>query len=192
MKESRQHRYRDLVVIDEEGFRANVGIVLGNPDGRVFWGKRVGRDAWQFPQGGIHREETPEEALFRELEEEVGLRAEHVELLGSTRGWLRYRLPERFVRRHRRPVCIGQKQKWFFLVLRAPDTCLRFDTTDRPEFEDWRWVDYWQPVREVVFFKRVVYRKALDEFAPLCPGPGEEAVSLDGTSASARVSRATT
>lgn len=153
-------------MIDEEGFRANVGIVLGNLDGRVFWGKRVGQDAWQFPQGGIRQGETPEQALFRELEEEVGLRAEHVRILGATRGWLRYRLPRRFVRRHRRPVCIGQKQKWFFLALEAPENLVRFDATDKPEFDGWRWVEYWQPVREVVFFKQCVYRRALQELAP--------------------------
>jgi putative (di)nucleoside polyphosphate hydrolase len=152
-------------VIDKEGFRPNVGIVLANADGRVFWGKRIGRDAWQFPQGGIHQDETPEQALFRELEEEIGLRPEHVRVLGCTRGWLRYRLPQRFVRRYRRPVCIGQKQKWFFLTLQAPESCLRFDTTDTPEFEGWRWVDYWQPVREVIFFKQCVYRRALQELA---------------------------
>lgn len=162
-------------MIDEEGFRANVGIVLVNEDGRVFWGKRIGQDAWQFPQGGIREDETPEQALFRELEEEIGLRAEHVNVLGCTAGWLRYRLPQRFVRRYRRPVCIGQKQKWYLLTLQAPEARLCFDTTDKPEFDGWRWVDYWQPVREVVFFKRVVYRKALRELAPLWPGPGERA-----------------
>lgn len=174
-------------MIDQEGFRANVGIVLCNTDGRVFWGKRVGQDAWQFPQGGIRRYETPEQALFRELEEEIGLRAEHVHLLGCTRGWLRYRLPQRFVRRHRRPVCIGQKQKWFFLMLRAPETCLRFDATNKPEFDGWRWVDYWQPVREVVFFKRVVYRKALGELAPLWQDlRAEDAVNGDDAHAGSR------
>lgn len=172
-------------MIDEEGFRANVGIVLVNEDGRVFWGKRIGQDAWQFPQGGIREDETPEQALFRELEEEIGLRAEHVNVLGCTRGWLRYRLPQRFVRRHRRPVCIGQKQKWYLLTLQAPEARLCFDTTDKPEFDGWRWVNYWQPVREVVFFKRVVYRKALRELAPLWPGSDEEAAG-DAYAAAAR------
>lgn len=180
-------------MIDEEGFRANVGIVLGNADGRVFWGKRVGQDAWQFPQGGIRRDETPEQALFRELEEEIGLRPEHVRVLGSTRGWLRYRLPRRFVRRHRRPVCIGQKQKWFFLALSAPDSLVRFDVTDQPEFDGWRWVDYWQPVREVVFFKQCVYRRALDELASLREALREGTVSGDDAPAGdAGASRAAT
>jgi len=154
-------------VIDSDGFRPNVGIVLTNESGYVFLAKRVGQDAWQFPQGGIRRDESPEQALFRELEEEVGLRPEHVRLVGGTHQWLRYRLPRRFRRRNSRPVCIGQKQKWFMLELVADESCLRFDLSDKPEFDGYRWVDYWRPVDEVVFFKRDVYRRALRELASL-------------------------
>lgn len=155
------------IVIDRDGYRPNVGIVLTNARGQVLWAKRIGQDAWQFPQGGVRGGESAEQALFRELEEEVGLRAEHVEVVGCTRNWLRYRLPRRYVRRNRHPLCIGQKQKWFLLRLAAPESCVRFDATDQPEFDGWRWVDYWQPVNEVVFFKRDVYRRALDELAAL-------------------------
>lgn len=155
------------IVIDRDGYRPNVGIVLTNAHGQVLWAKRIGQDAWQFPQGGVRGGESAEQALFRELEEEVGLRAEHVEVVGCTRNWLRYRLPRRYVRRNRHPLCIGQKQKWFLLRLAAPESCVRFDATDQPEFDGWRWVDYWQPVNEVVFFKRDVYRRALDELAAL-------------------------
>lgn len=154
-------------MIDSQGFRANVGIILTHADGRVLWAKRIGQDAWQFPQGGVRAGESAEQALYRELEEEVGLRPEHVEVVGCTRGWLRYRLPRRYVRRHSQPVCIGQKQKWYLLHLHAPETCVRFDRSDQPEFDGWRWVDYWHPVDQVVFFKREVYRRALDELAPL-------------------------
>ena len=81
-------------VIDEAGFRPNVGIIVTNQSGQVLWGKRVkGRDSWQFPQGGINADESPEEAMFRELQEEIGLLPEHVTVLGVTNGWLRYRLP---------------------------------------------------------------------------------------------------
>lgn len=152
-------------MIDSDGFRANVGIILSNTDGRLLWAKRIGQNAWQFPQGGIRDGESVEAALFRELEEEIGLRPEHVRLVGRTRRWLRYRLPRRYVRRNSRPLCIGQKQKWFFLQLMAPESCVRFDTTDTPEFDGWRWVDYWRPLEEVVFFKREVYRRALNELA---------------------------
>ncbi|MGH8379071.1 MAG: RNA pyrophosphohydrolase, partial [Gammaproteobacteria bacterium] len=97
-------------MIDAEGFRANVGIILADGAGRVFWARRVGQSGWQFPQGGIQEGETPEAALFRELAEEIGLEPGHVEILGSTRHWLRYRLPQRYQRHDLAPLCIGQKQ----------------------------------------------------------------------------------
>ena len=85
--------FRDFQVIDSEGYRPNVGIILCNGEQRLFWARRIGQDAWQFPQGGIRSGESAEEALFRELHEEVGLRPEHVEIMGATRDWLYYRLP---------------------------------------------------------------------------------------------------
>lgn len=154
-------------MIDADGFRPNVGIILANPAGQVLWAKRIGQDAWQFPQGGIKRGEQPEHALFRELEEELGLRPEHVQVLGVTAGWLHYRLPSRLVRRRKHPVCIGQKQKWFLLRMLAADACVRVDACVQPEFDGWRWVDYWHPIGEVVAFKREVYRAALNQLAPL-------------------------
>lgn len=154
-------------MIDSDGYRQNVGIILTRPDGQLLWARRIHQDAWQFPQGGIRARETPRQAMYRELEEEVGLQAQHVTILGSTRGWLRYRLPERFVRRHQKPVCIGQKQVWFMLRLVGEERFVRLDLSDKPEFDNWRWVDYWQPLKEVVAFKRAVYRKALNELAPL-------------------------
>jgi len=154
-------------VIDEEGFRSNVGIILTNDRGQLFWGRRIGQNAWQFPQGGIKRNETPLDALYRELEEEVGLSPHQVEVLGCTQGWLRYRLPPYLIRRNQRPLCIGQKQIWFMLRILAEDSAVRLDACKHPEFDHWRWVEYWEPLREVVFFKRAVYRRALDELAPL-------------------------
>ncbi|TQV64929.1 MAG: RNA pyrophosphohydrolase [Halothiobacillaceae bacterium] len=154
-------------MIDSEGYRPNVGIILVNAEGRVFWARRVGQDAWQFPQGGIRCEESPMEAMFRELREETGLLPKHVRLLGCTRDWLRYRLPHNLVRKRNFPVCIGQKQKWFLLRMIGSDQTVQLDHGHRPEFDDWRWVDFWQPLRDVVAFKREVYDSALHEFAPL-------------------------
>ncbi len=105
--------------------------------------------------------------MFRELAEEVGLRPEHVDVMGCTKGWLRYRLPPRFVRRQSRPICIGQKQVWFLLRMVGSENDVKLDLTDRPEFDHWRWVDYWYPLRAVVPFKRYVYLRALRELAPL-------------------------
>ena len=154
-------------MIDSEGYRANVGIILCNPQGKLFWARRIGQQAWQFPQGGIRRHETPEQALYRELSEEIGLGREDVELLGSTRHWLRYRLPSELIRYHHQPVCIGQKQRWFLLQLLANDSKVSLDSSTRPEFDRWRWVTAAEPVREVVPFKRQVYQRALEELGPL-------------------------
>ena len=151
--------------IDAQGFRANVGIVLIRDGGEVFLGSRSDGRGWQFPQGGVQRHESPEEALFRELHEEVGLGQDDVEVMAGTRQWLRYRLPRQFVRRRSRPLCIGQKQRWFLLRMIGGDDRLRFDVTPKPEFDAWRWVDYWAPVREVIYFKRFVYARALGELA---------------------------
>jgi putative (di)nucleoside polyphosphate hydrolase len=150
-------------LIDAHGFRVNVGIVLIRDGGDVLLGGRSDGRGWQFPQGGVQRDESAEQALFRELREEVGLGPNDVEVLGSTRSWLRYRLPRRYVRRRSWPLCIGQKQRWFLLRMLGGDDQLRFDVTAEPEFDSWRWVDYWSPVREVIYFKRSVYARALEE-----------------------------
>ena len=151
-------------VIDSDGFRPNVGIMLTNEHGQLLWARRVGgRDAWQFPQGGISAGESPTEALYRELYEEVGLAPTAVEVLGSTKGWLRYRLPARYVREGQKPLCIGQKQKWFLLRLLEADTAVQLDLNDKPEFDHWQWVSYWYPLNQVISFKREVYRKAMKE-----------------------------
>jgi putative (di)nucleoside polyphosphate hydrolase len=153
--------------IDEQGFRANVGIILKDERSRVLIAGRRGRGGWQFPQGGIRPTEEAEAAMFRELREEVGLEPSDVDVIGSTEGWLHYRLPERFIRRERMPLCIGQKQRWFLLQLTSGTERVRFDRSTQPEFDRCRWVDYWRPVKEVVYFKRPVYVRALKELGPL-------------------------
>lgn len=158
--------YGQFPVIDSDGFRPNVGIILTNDQGQLLWARRVGgQDAWQFPQGGINAHETPEQALYRELHEEIGLRQQDVEILACTRGWLRYRLPHRLVRHNSLPLCVGQKQKWFLLRLLSEDSKVSLDNGGRAEFDDWRWVSYWYPLGKVVSFKRDVYRRALKELS---------------------------
>ncbi|MCY0965193.1 RNA pyrophosphohydrolase [Parathalassolituus penaei] len=153
-------------MIDEQGYRPNVGIILCNDQGQVLWARRIGQNAWQFPQGGIKHGETPENALYRELGEEVGLTAGDVQILGCTRGWLRYRLPRRMVRQGNHPVCVGQKQKWYLLKLLSEDSSINVSANAKPEFDGWNWVSYWFPLGEVVAFKRDVYRRAMTELAP--------------------------
>lgn len=149
-------------MIDEHGYRHNVGIILVNQQEQVFWAKRIGQMAWQFPQGGIQHKESPEEALYRELSEEVGLSSEDVSILGRSTEWLKYRIPSH-LQRSGTPICIGQKQRWFLLLLNKPDSQITLNLATKPEFDDWQWVTYWYPLREVVKFKRDVYRKALKE-----------------------------
>lgn len=153
-------------MIDNDGFRPNVGIILTNDRGQLLWARRVGgQDAWQFPQGGINPDESAEQALYRELYEEIGLYPQDVEILACTRGWLRYRLPDRLVRHNSHPLCVGQKQKWFLLRLRSEDNKICLNNGGRAEFDDWRWVSYWYPLGKVVAFKRDVYRRALKELS---------------------------
>jgi putative (di)nucleoside polyphosphate hydrolase len=156
-------------MLDREGFRPNVGIILLNQKNQVFWGKRIRTHSWQFPQGGIDRGETPEQAMFRELHEEVGLHPEHVRVVARTRDWLRYEVPDRYVRRDARGYYKGQKQIWFLLQLMAHDWNLNLRATDHPEFDAWRWNHYWVPLDVVVEFKRGVYELALTELARYLP-----------------------
>ncbi|EGY28903.1 NTP pyrophosphohydrolase [Candidatus Regiella insecticola 5.15] len=152
-------------MIDDDGYRPNVGIVICNQQGQVLWARRCGQHSWQFPQGGINADETPEQAMYRELFEEVGLSKKNVRILASTRSWLRYKLPKRLVRWDTKPVCVGQKQKWFLLQLISDDSNINMQRSNPPEFDGWLWVSYWYPVRQVVSFKRDVYRRVMKEFA---------------------------
>jgi putative (di)nucleoside polyphosphate hydrolase len=153
-------------MIDSEGFRANVGIMLSNQEGKLFWARRAGMDAWQFPQGGIRTDEDVEDAMFRELREEIGLLPEHVEIIASTDDWLRYWLPKRFIRQNIDPLCIGQKQIWYLLKLVADENLVDLGLSKKPEFDNWCWIDYWAPVKQIVDFKRNVYERALKELEP--------------------------
>lgn len=156
-------------MLDREGFRPNVGIVLLNQRNQVFWGKRLGTHSWQFPQGGIDRGESPQEAMFRELHEEVGLLAHHVRVVARTRDWLRYEVPDRYIRRDARGHYKGQKQIWFLLQLTGNDWDLNLRATNHPEFDAWRWNEYWVPLDVVVEFKRGVYELALTELSRFLP-----------------------
>lgn len=154
-------------MIDKAGYRYGVGIILVNKNRQVFFAKRIGMLAWQFPQGGMKENETPEQTLFRELKEEIGLNPEDVKVLASTRRWLRYRLPNRLVRHYAKPLCIGQKQKWFLLLLTNQEAKIDLLENNDPEFDSWAWVSYWYPLRQVVTFKRRVYVMALKEFSKI-------------------------
>lgn len=152
-------------MIDNEGYRSNVGIIICNTHGQVMWARRYGQYSWQFPQGGINEGESPEQAMYRELFEEVGLLPKQVKIIAVSRFWLRYKLPAKLIRHDNLPLCIGQKQKWFLLQLNAPDEAIDLAASGHPEFDHWRWVSYWYPIRQVVSFKRDVYRRIMHEFS---------------------------
>lgn len=154
-------------MIDSEGYRSNVGIILCNDEGRVFWAKRKGVNSWQFPQGGINCNENPEAAMYRELREETGLKIKHVQLLGRTRYWLHYKLPGKYIRKKSLPLCVGQKQIWFILRLVSDESKVHFDCGKKQEFDDWKWVDYWRPLKEVIYFKHKVYQEAMAELGAI-------------------------
>jgi len=159
-------------MLDRDGYRPNVGIILVNDRNEVFWGKRVREHSWQFPQGGINRGESPEQAMYRELHEEVGLRPDHVRILGRTRDWLRYDVPTHWVRREWRGHYRGQKQIWYLLRMVGRDSDVHLRATEHPEFDAWRWHPYWIPLESVIEFKREVYRLALEELSRLLRGTG--------------------
>ena len=152
-------------MIDRDGYRPNVAIVLVNGKNQVFWGKRVKEHAWQFPQGGIKPGESPEQAMYRELNEETGLEPQHVRIMGRTRDWLHYNVPTHWVKREWRGTYRGQKQIWFLLRLVGRDCDISLRATPHPEFDAWRWHDYWVPLEAVIEFKRDVYRLGLEQLA---------------------------
>ncbi len=156
-------------MLDREGFRPNVGIILLNQRSQVFWGKRIRTHSWQFPQGGIKHGESPEQAMFRELHEEVGLMPEHVRIIARTRDWLRYEVPQHFIRKEARGHYKGQKQIWFLLQLTGRDTDMNLRASSHPEFDAWRWHEYWVPLETVIEFKRGVYEMALSELSRFLP-----------------------
>ncbi|WP_432786363.1 RNA pyrophosphohydrolase [Oligella sp. MSHR50489EDL] len=154
-------------MLDREGYRPNVGIILLNQNNEVFWAKRIREKSWQFPQGGIQHGESPTKAMFRELYEEVGLKPEHVKILGRTRTWLRYNVPDHYIRRDSKGIYKGQKQIWFLLRLVAGESSISLRASATPEFDAWKWHPFWVPLEAVIEFKRTVYRDALDELVPL-------------------------
>ena len=154
-------------MIDSEGYRANVGILITNDKNQVLLAKRYKQDSWQLPQGGIDQGESDVEALLRELNEEVGLESKHVSVIAKTPKWLRYDLPDCHVRHSQKPLCVGQKQVWFLLRLIASEDNIKLDTHPDIEFDEWAWVDYWHPIEKVIDFKKPIYEDMLKALAPV-------------------------
>ncbi len=156
---------------DENGYRENVGIIICNSQYQLLWARRINRTGWQFPQGGVKNNENLEQAVYRELNEEVGLDQSDVKVLGMTTEWLYYEIPKEIRQQkcQQRPNYRGQKQRWFLLQLISSEDSIQLANSKKPEFDAWCWVDYWYPVEEIVAFKKAVYRKALTELENYLP-----------------------
>ena len=153
-------------MIDQEGYRANVAFIIFNNEKKVLWAKRINQESWQFPQGGIKAGEKPEDALYRELDEEVGLTKTDIKIIAKTSDWLKYDVPEKFLNKFWKDKYKGQKQIWFLLKFTGNDNSIYLNNSNKPEFDGWIWKDFWSTLDEVVSFKREVYEKALYELWP--------------------------
>ena len=152
---------------DDHLYRPGVGIMLMNREGNVWVGARIDNpaDAWQMPQGGIDGGEDPWKGALRELEEETGIRPDFVEKIAKHPERLRYDLPDEWRERLWRGQWKGQMQYWFLARFLGADSDINLQT-DHPEFRDWKWVEPRQLPDLIVPFKRELYRRLLDDFAP--------------------------
>ncbi len=151
--------------MDLSRHRPNVGVVLFNAEGRVWLGRRAntpGPHNWQFPQGGIDRNEPPADAALRELREETGARS--VEFLDRTSNWLAYDFPVGHRRSKIAERWVGQKQLWFAYRFVGDDSEFDLGGHDEVEFDTWRWASFEDALEGVVPFKRDIYREVIKAF----------------------------
>ncbi len=146
-----------------EGYRKNVAMVVLNDKQNILICRRKGTENWQFPQGGIDENELIEEAMYRELYEEVGLKKNDVSIVGKTNREIRYDIPKTIRSRVLGGKFKGQLQTWFLLRLEEKSSSINLDHDPSPEFDRFDWVSYWFPLSKIVDFKREAYREALYE-----------------------------
>ena len=146
-------------------YRPCVGVMVVNRDGLVFAGQRTDNlsDAWQMPQGGVEKGEEPVTAALRELEEETGIPASAVEVLGETDEWIPYDLPHDLVPKLWKGRFRGQEQKWFLLRFDGDDSLVNIET-EHQEFRDWRWIPRGELLDKIVPFKRHTYEQVFAAF----------------------------
>tara|TARA_B100000287_G_C20427054_1_gene699900 strand:- start:194 stop:676 length:483 start_codon:yes stop_codon:yes gene_type:complete len=149
--------------MDKKNYRKGVGMVVVNSSGQFFLGKRIGKESWQFPQGGIDEGETPKDALYRELHEETGISQDKVEIITISNKWLVYHIPHIFQRSKRKFE--GVMQKWFLLHFLGNNEDIDLNSTGHAEFDAWKWGDKKTAIESVIRFKKAVYVSILDEFS---------------------------
>ena len=156
-----------LIMLDREGFRPNVGIILLNQRNQVFWGKRHPDHSWQFPQGGIKHGESPGAGDVPRAARGSGAAPEHVRSSAARATGCATRCPTTSSAATRAATTSGQKQIWFLLRLVGRDSDMNLRATDHPEFDAWRWNDYWVPLDVVIEFKRGGLRDGADRTGAL-------------------------
>ncbi|PZQ97836.1 MAG: RNA pyrophosphohydrolase [Cereibacter sphaeroides] len=146
-------------------YRPCAGIALINPQGLVFAGRRIdnSQEAWQMPQGGIDKGETPRQAAVRELGEEIGVTPDLIASVAKTHHWITYDLPPELLGKVWGGKYRGQRQKWFLYRYLGRDDQINIQT-EHPEFSEWRWVDADELVKGIVPFKRGVYEQVIASF----------------------------
>lgn len=160
---SNNQQTENLLPHEERPYRPGVGIVLFNKRGLIFIGERIDNPgAWQMPQGGIDEGEQPEDAVLREMEEEIGTRK--AKILGIMSEWLFYDIPLHTANKLWDARYRGQKQRWVALEFLGEDNDINLRAYDHPEFGQWKWAHPDELIELIVPFKRDMYRKVIDEF----------------------------